>query len=81
MSFQVNNIVYCGFATNCLARSLRSHHHPVSSKSAIYPLAPRYARHRLIRFAHSPLAYIIAQLFELRLFDSLRSWDARLRLA
>ena len=31
-----NNIVYCGFATDCLARSLRSHHHPVSSKSAIY---------------------------------------------
>ena len=33
----INNIVYCGFATNCLARSLRSHHHPVSSKSDNIP--------------------------------------------
>ena len=28
----INNRVYCGFATNSLARSLRSHHHPASSK-------------------------------------------------
>ena len=53
-----NNIVYCGFATNCLTRSLRSHHHPVSSKSDNIP-ARSFAvlTHRLP--SSQPLAYII----------------------
>ena len=59
-----NNIVYSGYTTN------------------LAPLAQSCIREHtrsLVRFAHSParqtspLAYIIAQLFELRLFDSLRS--------
>ena len=29
----MNNILYCGFTSNCLARSLRSHHHPLTNKS------------------------------------------------
>ena len=57
-----NNIVYCGFATSCLACSLRSHHHLASSKSDNIP-ARSFAllSHRLP--SSQPLAYIIAQLY------------------
>ena len=61
--------VYCGFATNCLARSLRSHHQPVSSKSDNIPARSFAALiHRLP--SSQPLAYIIARLW----LASLRSW-------
>ena len=53
----VNNIVYCGFATNYLAGSLRSHHHPVSSKSDNIPAALLSSLCSLSRSA-----YIIARL-------------------
>ena len=56
-----NNIVYCGFATNCLARSLRSHHHPVNSKSDNIPARSFAAL--ICRLPSSQLlAYIIARL-------------------
>ena len=53
-SVHLNNTVYCGFATTCLARSLSAHMaiQPVANQT-IYPL---------IRCANSP-AYIIAQLY------------------
>ena len=58
----MNNIVYCGFATKCLARSLRSHHHPVSNKSDNIPA--RSFASLTHRWQTSPLAYIIAQIFQ-----------------
>ena len=58
--YSMNNIVYCGFATNCLARSLSAHIaiQPVANPT-IYPLARHFVPHRLCSLS----AHITSRLY------------------